>query len=151
MIQEAAIGVGSNVGAREEQIAAAARALEATDGIEAVEIATIIATEPVLDTADPSHPSYFNTVFVLQTSLSAEVLMARLLAIEASFGRRRDGGVSPRTIDLDLLLLGEEVRSSAALTLPHPRLPTRAFVIEPLRELRPSLAGKHETIDRDLR
>ena len=150
MIQEAAIGVGSNVGAREEQIMAAARALEATHGIHAMEIASIIVTEPVLDTVDPLHPAYFNTVFIVQTSLSAEVLMARLLAIEASLGRRRDGDVSPRTIDLDLLLLGKEVRSTAALTLPHPRLPNRAFVIEPLRELRPILAEKHETSSHDL-
>lgn len=146
MIQEAAIGVGSNVGARAEQIYAAQRALEATAGIEDVQVASLIATAPVLEEADASHPAYFNTVFVLKTSLSAEALMARLLAVEASFGRRRDGAISPRTIDLDLLLLGDEVRSSPALTLPHPRIGERTFVLDPLRELRPSLAKKYEAL-----
>jgi 2-amino-4-hydroxy-6-hydroxymethyldihydropteridine diphosphokinase len=65
-----------------------------------------------------------------------------LLAIEASLGRRRDGTMAPRTIDLDLLLLGEERRDVPGLCLPHPRMWKRAFVLEPLEALRPGLADR---------
>lgn len=146
MLREAVIGVGTNVASRREQLHAAAAALRATEGIESVEIAPIFATVPIVpEGTSGDHPEYLNTIFVAETSLSPEVLMGRLLAIEASFGRRRDGTVSPRTIDLDLLLLGSERRDSPELTLPHPKMGERAFVQEPLRSIRPMLAAKRET------
>ena len=70
--------------------------------------------------------------------------MGRLLAIEANLGRRRCGSVLPRTLDLDLLLLEKERRSTPGLTIPHPRMWSRSFVREPLEALRPGLLAKAE-------
>ena len=95
------------------------------------------------DSTQP-HPRYLNTVAVAKVRLSGEVLMARLLALEASFGRRRSGEVLPRTLDLDLLLLGRERCRRPGLTLPHPRMWERSFVREPLEALRPGLLAKAE-------
>jgi 2-amino-4-hydroxy-6-hydroxymethyldihydropteridine diphosphokinase len=142
-IQEAVIGIGTNVANREAQIHAAMAALEATKGIESVELGPIIDTEPVVpEETAAAHPRFLNTVAVVGTTLSPEVLMSRLLAIEASFGRGRDGTVAPRTLDLDLLLLGDQRRDVPGLTLPHPRMWERPFVLEPLEALRPGLANR---------
>ena len=131
-MREAVIGIGTNLADRARQIAAARAALLATPGIETVELGPVLETEPVLsaNVVEP-HPRYLNTVAVAKVGLTAEVLMARLLAVEAAFGRRRSGEESPRTLDLDLLLLGRTRCQLPGLTLPHPRMWDRAFVREP--------------------
>ena len=144
-VREAVIGIGTNLGDRSGQIEAARVSLLATSGIESVEIGPVIETEPVLpDDVEEPHPWYLNTVAIIRTRLSPEVLMGRLLAIEANLGRRRSGSVLPRTLDLDLLLLGKERRNTPGLTIPHPRMWSRSFVREPLEALRPGLLAEAE-------
>src|SRR6185295_9870308 len=85
-------------------------------------------------------PAFLNAVACLDTDLGAEALLGELLAIEQRHGRERSFANAPRTLDLDLLLYGETVQSSPALTLPHPRMHERAFVLAPLAEIAPLAA-----------
>lgn len=84
-------------------------------------------------------PPYLNTVAVAYGAFEPEELLAGALAVEAELGRRRDGRGAPRTIDIDLLVVGDLVRSAPELTLPHPRLRERRFVLAPLADLLPDL------------
>ncbi len=132
------VGIGSNLGEPERQIAAALEQLAAEDGIELVAVSTLRETEPVgyLD-----QPSFLNGAAQLETALPPRELLERLLAIEGLLGRVRGEGprFGPRTIDLDLLLYGEQTIDEPGLTVPHPRLWERRFVLEPLAELAPGL------------
>jgi 2-amino-4-hydroxy-6-hydroxymethyldihydropteridine diphosphokinase len=132
------VGIGSNLGEPERQIAAALEQLAAEEGIELVAVSTLRQTEPVgyLD-----QPNFLNGAAQLETELPAGELLERLLAIEARLGRVRGEGprFGPRTIDLDLLLYGDETIDEPGLTVPHPRLAERRFVLEPLAELAPGL------------
>ena len=85
-------------------------------------------------------PDYINAVIALDTGLSAPALLDALLSIESDHGRRRTAALAARPIDLDLLLHGETVMQSPTLTLPHPRLHQRAFVLLPLAEIAPALS-----------
>ena len=82
-------------------------------------------------------PEFINAVAKLETALSAEALLDALKVVESAHGRKRSFANAPRTLDLDLLLYGDEVRSSPRLTLPHPRMHERAFVLRPLLEIAP--------------
>ena len=84
-----------------------------------------------------NQPDFINAVAALDTQLTADDLLDELFAIEARFGRQRAFHHAPRTLDLDLLLYGSETRSAARLTLPHPRMHERAFVLLPLVEIAP--------------
>jgi 2-amino-4-hydroxy-6-hydroxymethyldihydropteridine diphosphokinase len=119
-------------------IAAALELLAAEEGIELVAVSSLRKTEPV---GYADQPSFVNGAAALQTRLSPRELLERLLAIERRLGRVRSGGprFGPRTIDLDLLLYGEETLNEPGLTVPHPRLHERRFVLEPLAELDPEL------------
>ena len=132
------VGIGSNLGEPERQIAAALEQLAAEDGIELVAVSTLRETEPVgyLD-----QPNFLNGAAQLETALPPRELLERLLAIEGLLGRVRGEGprFGPRTIDLDLLLYGEQTIDEPGLTVPHPRLRERRFVLEPLAELAPAL------------
>ena len=132
------VGIGSNLGEPESQIAAALEQLAAEDGIEVVAVSTLRETEPVgyLD-----QPSFLNGAAQLETALTPRELLARLLEIESRLGRVRGAGprFGPRTIDLDLLLYGDEIIDEPGLTVPHSRLWERRFVLEPLAELAPGL------------
>jgi 2-amino-4-hydroxy-6-hydroxymethyldihydropteridine diphosphokinase len=125
------IGLGSNLGDREETIR---RAVELLGN---ARISTLIETEP-WGYAD--QPLFLNAVAELETDEPPRALLARLLEIERELGRTRDGPrYGPRTIDLDLLLYGDDRLDEPGLGLPHPRLHERAFVLEPLAELAPEL------------
>lgn len=87
----------------------------------------------------PPQPDFLNAAALLETSLSPEALLGALLGIEAALGRVRGVAKGPRTLDLDLLLHGDAVRNTPELTLPHPELPRRAFVLEPLAAIAPAL------------
>ena len=132
------VGIGSNLGEPERQIAAALEQLAAEEGIELVAVSTLRETEPVgyLD-----QPPFLNGAVRLETELAPRELLERLLAIEARLGRTRGEGprFGPRTIDLDLLVYGDETIDERGLTVPHPRLPERRFALEPLAELAPGL------------
>ena len=135
---KAFVGIGSNLGEPERQIAAALELLRAVDGIDVVAVSSLRETEPVgyLD-----QPNFLNGAAALQTGLSPRELLDCLLAIELQLGRERGTGprFGPRTIDLDLLLYGNETVDEPGLTVPHPRLAERRFVLEPLAELDPAL------------
>ena len=84
-----------------------------------------------------NQPAFVNAVARLETGLSADALLVELQKVESAHGRARSFANAPRTLDLDLLLYGEEVRASPRLTLPHPRMHERAFVLNPLLEIAP--------------
>jgi 2-amino-4-hydroxy-6-hydroxymethyldihydropteridine diphosphokinase len=132
------VGIGSNLGEPERQIAAALEQLAAEDGIELVAVSSLRDTEPV-DYLD--QPRFLNCAAQVETELAPRELLERLLAIEARLGRVRGEGprFGPRTIDLDLLLYGDETIDEPGLTVPHPRLAERRFALEPLAELAPGL------------
>jgi 2-amino-4-hydroxy-6-hydroxymethyldihydropteridine diphosphokinase len=124
--------MGSNLGDREAAIRAAAEEL----GV--ARLSTIRETEPWGPVAD--QPRFLNAVAELETDLAPRALLERLLAVEQAFGRVRDGvRFGPRTLDLDLLLYGSQRLAEPDLTVPHPRLHERLFVLEPLNELAPEL------------
>ena len=131
------IGIGSNEGDRLAHISRAVEALGRLHGTRTVQMATIIETAPV--GGPPQHP-YLNTVVELETGLDPVALLRSLQVIETGQGRRRPGERwGPRSIDLDLLLYDAKVIDHPDLTLPHPRLPERRFVLEPLAQLAPDL------------
>ena len=131
------VGLGANLGDRERTLLAAVDALAAEEGIEVVAISTLGETEPV---GVGPQPHYLNGVAELETTLTARELLDRLLGVEQRFGRvRTPGEHGPRTLDLDLLLYGEEEIDEPELHVPHPRLHERRFVLEPLAELAPGL------------
>ena len=125
------VGLGANLGDREATVR---RALEL---LGAARVSTLIETEP-WGFAD--QPRFLNAVAELETAESPRVLLDRLLEIERELGRTREGPrYGPRTIDLDLLLYGDLELDEPGLTVPHPRLHERLFVLEPLAELAPEL------------
>jgi 2-amino-4-hydroxy-6-hydroxymethyldihydropteridine diphosphokinase len=130
--------LGSNLGDRERTLLDAVEALRAEPGVEVAAVSSLIETEPVgvLD-----QPRFVNGVVALETALPARALLELLLALERRFGRSREGvpAQGPRTLDLDLLLYGDEEIDEPGLEVPHPRLHERAFVLGPLAELAPEL------------
>jgi len=127
------VGVGANLGDREETIRAAIRLL----GDEVVAVSALRETEP-WGYAD--QPPFLNGALLLETTRSPRALLERLLEVERELGRTRDGPRwGPRAIDLDLLLYGDVVVDEPGLQVPHPRLHERAFALEPLLDLDPEL------------
>jgi 2-amino-4-hydroxy-6-hydroxymethyldihydropteridine diphosphokinase len=136
-VTRAFVGLGANLGDREATLRAALDALGDEVGIEVVAVSTLRETEPV---GVGEQPLYLNGAAELETTRTAPELLDRLLAVERRFGRVRSAGEhGPRKVDLDLLLFGDEVIDEPGLTVPHPRLHERRFVLEPLAELAPGL------------
>jgi 2-amino-4-hydroxy-6-hydroxymethyldihydropteridine diphosphokinase len=136
-VTRAYVGLGANLGDRERTLRAAVEALDAEEGIEVVAVSTLRETEPV---GVGEQPLFLNGVVAVDTTLPARELLDRLLALEQRFGRVRvPGEHAPRTLDLDLLLYGDEAIDRPGLRVPHPRLHERRFVLEPLAELAPGL------------
>lgn len=131
------VGLGSNLGDREATILRAVARLQDEPELRVVRVSSLRETEPV-DYVD--QPQFLNGVVELETELPALDLLTRLLAIERELGRTRGEGppLGPRTIDLDLLLYGEDTIAEAGLQVPHPRMHERRFALEPLAELDPS-------------
>ena len=132
------VGLGANLEDPRAQIARALELLAAENGIELVAVSSLRETDPV---GFEDQPRFLNGAAELRTSLSARELLERLLAIERHLGRVRGEGprYGPRTIDLDLLLYGDEQVDERGLQIPHPRLHERRFALEPLAELDPAL------------
>ena len=128
------VGLGSNLGDREGTILRALARLQDDPGLSVVRVSALRETEPV---GYVDQPQFLNGVVELATELPARDLLTRLLAIERELGRARGDGppLGPRTIDLDLLLYGDEVIAQGGLQIPHPRMHERRFVLEPLAEL----------------
>jgi 2-amino-4-hydroxy-6-hydroxymethyldihydropteridine diphosphokinase len=127
------VGLGSNLGDRESALRSGLNGLERRGFAPAV-LSSLYLTEPV---GGPPQPWYLNQVAGGQTRLSPEELLRACLETEDEAGRVRGTRFGPRTLDLDLLLYGDEMREEPALTLPHPRLHQRRFVLEPLAEIAP--------------
>jgi len=140
------IGLGSNLGDRQEQIKTALKKLSESEQIEVVRVSEVIETPPL--TTD-NQPKYLNTVAEIKTALSAEDLHKKTAEIEVSLGRVRQIKWAPRIIDLDLLLYGEKTINRANLTVPHPQMHLRSFVLEGLCELNQKLVHPvlQETIE----
>jgi 2-amino-4-hydroxy-6-hydroxymethyldihydropteridine diphosphokinase len=130
-VTRAYVGLGANLGDREGTIRAAVADLPGV-----VAVSTLRETDPVGITAQPR---FLNGVAALETELAPRELLDALLAVERRLGRERGKRWGPRTIDLDLLLYGDEVIDEDGLTIPHPRLHERRFVLEPLADLAPKL------------
>lgn len=128
------IGIGSNLGDREGTLRSAVESLAAAPGVEVVTVSALRETAPVGPIVD--QPPFLNGAVALDTTLEARELLELLLRIEADHGRTREGPQGgPRTLDLDLLIHGDARIDEPGLTVPHPRLRERAFVLEPLAEL----------------
>lgn len=129
------IGLGANLGDARATLAAAVAGLAALPGTLVVQVSSLYRSAPL----DAPGPDFTNAVAELRTTLEPAVLLAGLQALEQAHGRERPHRHAPRTLDLDLLLHGQRVLRSEVLTLPHPRLHERAFVLQPLLELAPHL------------
>jgi len=128
------IGIGANLGDREATLRSAVAALGMIPGVEVVAVSTLRESEPVGSIIE--QPRFLNGAVAVETSLGARELLDLLLRIEAEHGRTREGPHGgPRTLDLDLLIHGDERVDEPGLSVPHPRLHERDFVLEPLREL----------------
>nr|WP_316644583.1 2-amino-4-hydroxy-6-hydroxymethyldihydropteridine diphosphokinase [uncultured Roseateles sp.] len=134
-MEKAFIGLGANLGDARATLDAALAALRQLPQTEWLGRSSLYRTAPV----DAGGPDYLNAVAALSTGLSPEALLAALQAIEQAHGRERPYRNAPRTLDLDLLLYGEQVLETPALQLPHPRMHQRAFVLAPLLEIDPDV------------
>jgi 2-amino-4-hydroxy-6-hydroxymethyldihydropteridine diphosphokinase len=137
MIQNGYVGMGSNLGDRAGYLLLAVRGM-LDSGLDVIRVSSIYETAPV---GNQDQPPFLNMVAELRGSTlpAPDQLLARLLRIEYSLGRTRETPQGPRTIDLDLLIVKDERSTTDFLTLPHPRLPARRFVLVPLNELVPDL------------
>ncbi len=128
----AAVGLGSNLGDRAATIADAAGSL--ADVSSTIRVSGLYETAPI---GGPDQGPYLNAVAVIETDLSARELLDHCLETERSAGRERRERWGPRTLDLDLLLYGDEVIDEPGLSVPHPRMTERRFVLAPLLEVWP--------------
>jgi len=138
------LSLGSNLGDREKNLRAAISGLGALGVVE--EVSSLYETEPVEFTAQPW---FLNCVVALETLKTPRGLLDALLALEQAMGRQRTQLKGPRTIDLDILLYADEVVQEAGLTVPHPALPDRRFVLEPLAEIAPDVV--HPVLKKTMR
>ena len=148
-MSRAYVALGANLGDRQATILAALAELDAAEGVDVVAVSSLADTDPVgyLD-----QPRFLNGAAALETSLGPRALLDLLLAVERRHGRAREGvpAQGPRTVDLDLVLYENAEIEEPGMTIPHPRLHERRFVLEPLAELDPSLEvpgkGKIQTL-----
>lgn len=131
------VGLGSNIGEPRRQLQAAMKELNELPDTRAVAASAVYRSAP-LDYLE--QPEFLNAVMELETQLTPEALLDGLQAIEKGHGRERPFAGAPRTLDLDLLLYGDATLATPRLTLPHPRMHERAFVLMPLAEIAPQAA-----------
>ena len=129
------IGLGANLGDARQTIAAAIQTLRESSGILNLRQPPLYSSDPV----DAQGPVFINTVVALDTTLEPLSFLDLLQAIEQEHGRERPYRNAPRTLDLDLLLYGTRTIDTPRLTVPHPRMHQRAFVLRPLQDLAPDL------------
>lgn len=142
MSVHALIGLGANLGQARKTIERALEALNSTPGIEVLEVAPFYGSHPV----DAQGPTFVNTVARINTHLAPLALLEVLQALEQAHGRERPFRNAPRTLDLDLLWYEDVAMETARLTLPHPRMHERAFVLKPLNDLMPEFVLKQGNI-----
>ena len=131
------MALGCNLGERLENLTSAKNALQTHPGISELVCSSVYETEPM---GPQDQPHYLNAVVGMRTSLEAHRLLLELQRIEHDHGRLRDGERwGPRTLDLDLLLYGQDIIESTTLSVPHPGIADRSFVLLPLYEIAPDL------------
>ena len=130
------IALGANLGLREETLRRAVQLLDDTEHVDVFAVSELRKTDPV---GLVDQPRFLNGVAAIDTTLSARELLDTLLGVERRLGRVRGERWGPRTVDLDLLLYGDEIFDEPGLRVPHPRLHERRFALEPLAELDPEL------------
>ncbi len=130
----AVIALGSNLGDRLDNLQGGLDALFDGPGLEFVAVSPVFETAPV---GGPRQADFLNAVLIARTWLPARAVLERCHGVEAALGRRRDVVWGPRTLDLDLIVYGDEVSDDPALTIPHPRAHERAFVLAPWRAVDP--------------
>jgi 2-amino-4-hydroxy-6-hydroxymethyldihydropteridine diphosphokinase len=135
-LTRAYLALGSNLGDREELLQQAVDRLAAHPEITVVAVSPVYETSPV---GGPEQPDYLNAVVAVETAASPRRLLAVAQQLEAAAGRVRGARWGPRTLDVDILLVGEERVDEPDLVVPHPRMWERAFVTVPLADLAPSL------------
>jgi len=147
-LQTAHIALGANLGDREGAIREAIERISALPGTRLAARSHLLETDALLPPGGEPQPPYLNAVVEVETALPPRSLLDALLEIERALGRTRDPGERwmSRTLDLDLLLYGELVIDEPGLTVPHPRMHERRFVLEPLAEIAPDL--RHPVLGR---
>ena len=130
------VGLGANLGGREETLRRAVELLGEADGVDVLAVSQLRETEPV---GFVDQPRFLNGAVAVVTTRTPRELLDLLLGIERALGRVREERWGPRTVDLDLLVYGDEVVDEPGLCVPHPRLHERRFALEPLAELDPEL------------
>ncbi|MFM6990899.1 MAG: 2-amino-4-hydroxy-6-hydroxymethyldihydropteridine diphosphokinase [Rhodoferax sp.] len=134
----ATIGIGANLGQPEAAVQTAIAAIATLPHTQLVRASPLYGSAPV----DSSGPDYVNAVVQVHTALSAPALLAELQTMEQAAERERPYRNAPRTLDLDVLLYGDGRIHSPALTVPHPRMQQRAFVLLPLAQIAPQLVSE---------
>lgn len=129
------VGIGANLGDAQANVLDALRRLALLDGSTIIETSGLYRTAPV----DSSGPDYINAVACIDTAFDPFELLKALQDIEQAHGRERPYRNAPRTLDLDLLLYGDQQIATDTLTVPHPRMHERGFVLAPLAEVNPDL------------
>jgi dihydroneopterin aldolase / 2-amino-4-hydroxy-6-hydroxymethyldihydropteridine diphosphokinase len=130
----AVLALGSNLGARQQELQRATDQLAATPGLRVTAVSPVYETDPV---GGPDQPDFLNAVVLAVTDLPATDLLRRAQAIEAAARRTREVRWGPRTLDVDIIAYGDQVSGDPTLTLPHPRARERAFVLAPWRDADP--------------
>ncbi|HEY2309288.1 MAG TPA: 2-amino-4-hydroxy-6-hydroxymethyldihydropteridine diphosphokinase [Streptosporangiaceae bacterium] len=146
MNRRTVIAMGSNLGDRMDYLQGGLDGLFDTPRISFLAVSPVYETAPV---GGPEQPDYLNAVVIAETSMPAQAVLERCLSLEDAYGRARDERWGPRTLDLDLIIYGDEVSNGPGLTLPHPRAHERAFVLAPWHDADPQaqLPGRGPVAD----
>lgn len=138
-IRRTVLSLGSNLGERIANLQGALNALADTPDVWVTSVSPVYETEPV-DSPEGSEP-YLNAIVLADTTLTPERLLDRALTIEGAYGRERTGIFNePRTLDVDVIVVGDKVIRQESITLPHPRAHERGFVLKPWSDLEPNAA-----------
>ena len=138
-MRRAYLGIGSNLGDRRAHLQGAVDELGAVEGLRVVAVSPVYETVPV---GGPPQPDFLNAVVAVDTELTARALLELAHRIEAAAERVRAVRWGPRTLDVDVLLVGDERIAEPDLEVPHPRMTERAFVVVPLADLAPEWADR---------
>jgi 2-amino-4-hydroxy-6-hydroxymethyldihydropteridine diphosphokinase len=136
MNRVAVLALGSNLGDRATMLQGGVDAILESPAVTGIAVSPVYETAPV---GGPEQPDYLNAVLLLDTELPALALLERAQAVEETFGRIRRERHGARTLDVDVIAVGDEVRADSILSLPHPRAHERAFVLMPLADVAPDL------------
>jgi 2-amino-4-hydroxy-6-hydroxymethyldihydropteridine diphosphokinase len=140
-VRRVVLALGSNLGDRLENLQGAVDALFDAPGLDFAAVSPVYETAPVLGDGEagggPDQPDYLNAVIAVGTALPARTILDRAHGIEEAFGRVRERRWGPRTLDVDVIVCGDEISDDPELTLPHPRAHERAFVLAPWHDIDP--------------